>query len=603
MSRSTSETSRLRAIRTDPASLNLRWLLHELVKTGMISSSMARSAADKPSNKDGKTEHPLVIAAAQDWPDRRSEGRKLTLEVLTQWLASRARLPYLRIDPLKLDVASLTSIVPYAYAMRTGILPIKTGPAGIIFAVKDPFAMDWLRELAPTLKTPLKRVCSNPVDIDRYLVEFYTVARSIKITGQDRSRLAPSDIGNLEQLTELSRAGKLSAEDQHVVAIVDWLLQYAFDSRASDIHIEPRRDTGNVRFRIDGHLHDVYQFPAPVMPAITSRIKILGRLDIAERRRPQDGRIRTRSPNGKEIELRVSALPTAFGEKMVLRIFNPDVAVQDFGRLGFTPAETKIWRGMIDQPHGIVLVTGPTGSGKTTTLYATLKELATPEVNVCTVEDPIELIDGSFNQMQVQPSIDLGFADGVRALLRQDPDVIMIGEIRDRETAEVAVQAALTGHLVLSTLHTNDSPAAVVRLLELGIPAYLMKASLIGVLAQRLVRTLCPNCKAPVAMNSTYWNQLGVGDAVPMPDNVYKSVGCLECRQTGYLGRSGVYELMSINSALQSAIATNPELVELRQLAIQAGMRPLRHAAAEKVAQGLTTVDEVLSLTPDPRDR
>jgi general secretion pathway protein E len=603
MSRSTSETSRLRAIKTDPASLNLRWLLHELVKTGMITATSARSVADRPPSKDGKIEHPLVVVAAQDWPDRRAEGRKLTLEALTQWLASRARLPYLRIDPLKLDVATLTSIVPYAYAMRTGILPIKTGPAGIIFAVKDPFAMDWLRELAPTLKTPLKRVCSNPVDIDRYLVEFYTVARSIKITGQDRSRLAPSGIGNLEQLTELSRAGKLSAEDQHVVAIVDWLLQYAFDSRASDIHIEPRRDTGNVRFRIDGHLHDVYQFPAPVMPAITSRIKILGRLDIAERRRPQDGRIRTRSPTGKEIELRVSALPTAFGEKLVLRIFNPDVAVQDFGRLGFSKEETKTWRGMIDQPHGIVLVTGPTGSGKTTTLYATLKELATPEVNVCTVEDPIELIDGSFNQMQVQPTIDLGFADGVRALLRQDPDVIMIGEIRDRETAEVAVQAALTGHLVLSTLHTNDSPAAVVRLLELGIPAYLMKASLIGVLAQRLVRTLCATCKAPVSMNSTYWNQLGVGDAVAMPENVYKAVGCLECRQTGYLGRSGVYELMSINAALQSAIATSPELVQLRQLAIKAGMRPLRHAAAEKVAQGLTTIDEVLSLTPDPRDR
>jgi general secretion pathway protein E len=486
--------------------------------------------------------------------------------------------------------------------MRSGILPIKTGTTGIVFAVKDPFAKEWLDELEPTLKVPLKQVCSNPLDIDRYLVEFYTVARSIKNAKEEYSRLAPSGIANLEQLTELSRAGKLSAEDHHVVAIVDWLLQYAFDSRASDIHIEPRRDTGNVRFRIDGHLQDVYQFPAPVLPAITSRIKILGRLDIAERRRPQDGRIRTRSPNGKEIELRVSALPTAFGEKMVLRIFNPDVVVQDFGRLGFSVEETQIWRRMIDQPHGVVLVTGPTGSGKTTTLYATLKELAKPEFNVCTVEDPIELIDGSFNQMQVQPSIDLTFADGVRALLRQDPDIIMIGEIRDQETAEVAIQAALTGHLVLSTLHTNDSPSAVFRLLELGIPAYLIKAALIGVLAQRLVRTLCSSCKSPVAIDSGYWNQLGVGNAVPMPNNIYKAVGCLECRQTGYLGRSGVYELMSIGAPLQAAIAMNPELVALRNLAIEGGMRPLRHAAAQKVAMGLTTVDEVLSLTPDPRD-
>jgi general secretion pathway protein E len=603
MTKSTSETSRLRAIKADPIALTLRWLLHELVRTGMIPSSAARTLAERGPSKDGKSQHPLVAAAAEDWPDRRAEGRKLTLEALTQWLAGRARLPYLRIDPLKLDVASLTSVVPYAYAMRTGILPIKTGSTGIVFAVKDPFAKEWLGELEPTLKVPLKRVCSNPLDIDRYLVEFYTVARSIKNAKEEQSRLTPSGIGNLEQLTELSRAGKLSAEDHHVVAIVDWLLQYAFDSRASDIHIEPRRDTGNVRFRIDGHLHEVYQFPGPVMPAITSRIKILGRLDIAERRRPQDGRIRTRSPNGKEIELRVSALPTAFGEKLVLRIFNPDVAVQDFARLGFSAEEMRIWRQMIDQPHGVVLVTGPTGSGKTTTLYATLKELAKPEFNVCTVEDPIELVDGSFNQMQVQPSIDLTFADGVRALLRQDPDIIMIGEIRDRETAEVAVQAALTGHLVLSTLHTNDSPAAVVRLLELGIPAYLIKAAVIGVLAQRLVRTLCPSCKTPVAMNSTYWNQLGVGNAVPMPDSIYKAVGCLECRQTGYLGRSGVYELMSIGASLQAAIATNPELGALRKLAIEGGMRPLRHAAAEKVAMGLTTVDEVLSLTPDPRDR
>jgi len=386
------------------------------------------------------------------------------------------------------------------------------------------------------------------------------------------------------------------------VAIVDWLLQYAFDSRASDIHLEPRRDSCNVRFRIDGILHDVYQLPAPVMPAITSRIKILGRLDVVERRRPQDGRIRTRSPDGREIELRVSALPTAFGEKLVLRIFNPDVLAQDLKRLGFTAAEATTWRRMVGQPHGIVLVTGPTGSGKTTTLYASLRELATAEVNVCTVEDPIELIDGRFNQMQVQSNIDLTFAEGVRALLRQDPDIIMIGEIRDRETADMAIQAALTGHLVLSTLHTNDSPSAITRLLELGVPAYLVRATLIGVLAQRLVRTLCPHCKASVDMSKDYWAQLGVGNEVAMPATVSKAVGCLECRQTGYRGRSGVYELMPLDAALQAAVAQNPDLANLRHLAMKAGMRPLRHAAAEKIAAGLTTIDEVLALTPDPRE-
>jgi general secretion pathway protein E len=587
----------------NPPALTLDWLLNEMVKEGLIPrAAVATLTVPPPQRKDGAKQHPLVIVAAQEWPDRRAQGRKLSLEILTQWLAHRARLPYVRIDPLALDVATMTEVVPYAYASRSGILPLSSSPAGIVFAVKDPFDVEWVRDLEPALKLPLKRVCANPLDIDRYLLEFYAIARSVKASGKDRSRIAPTDLRNLEQLTELSRVGKLSAEDQHIVAIVDWMLQYAFDSRASDIHLEPRRDTGNVRFRIDGILHDVYQLPAAITPAVTSRIKILGRLDIAERRRPQDGRIRTRTPDGKEIELRVAAMPTAFGEKLVLRIFNPDVLVHDLKRLGFTSNEETIWRRMLGQPHGIVLVTGPTGSGKTTTLYGSLRELATEEVNVCTIEDPIELVDGRFNQMQVQANIDLSFAEGVRALLRQDPDIIMIGEIRDRETADMAIQAALTGHLVLSTLHTNDSPSAITRLLELGVPGYLLRATLIGVLAQRLVRTLCANCKASVPMSPEYWSQLGVGDALAMPKSVFKAVGCLDCRQTGYFGRSGVYELMQLNTAIQSLVAQNPDLTRLRQLAVEGGMRPLRHAAADKVMAGMTTIEEVLALTPDPRE-
>jgi general secretion pathway protein E len=600
MTKAVSHSARAAA---NPASLTLEWLLNEMVRDELIPRAAAANlTVPPPQRKDGAKQHPLVIAAAQEWPDRRAQGRKLTLEILTQWLAHRVRLPYQRIDPLELDGAAMTEVVPYAYASRSGILPLSTGPKGIVFAVKDPFDVEWMRDLEPALKLPLKRVLANPLDIDRYLLEFYAIARSVKASGKDRSGLAPTQLRNLEQLTELSRVGKLSAEDQHIVAIVDWLLQYAFDSRASDIHLEPRRDTGNVRFRIDGILHDVYQLPAAVMPAVTSRIKILGRLDIAERRRPQDGRIRTRTPDSKEIELRVSALPTAFGEKLVLRIFNPDVLVHDLKRLGFTPGEEAIWRRMLKQPHGIVLVTGPTGSGKTTTLYGSLRELATEEVNVCTIEDPIELVDGRFNQMQVQTNIDLSFADGVRALLRQDPDIIMIGEIRDRETADMAIQAALTGHLVLSTLHTNDSPSAITRLLELGVPGYLVRATLIGVLAQRLVRTLCANCKTAVPMSREFWNQLGIGDAIPMPTSVFKAVGCLECRQTGYFGRSGVYELMQLNAAMQAQVVHNPDLTRLRQLATEGGMRPLRRAAADKVVAGMTTIDEVLALTPDPRD-
>jgi general secretion pathway protein E len=585
-----------------PVSLSLSWLLKELVTSKLVSPATAGQFVEPKPAKGGSRAHPLVVVAAQDWPDPRAPGRTLTVEALTLWLAQRTGLAYLRIDPLKLEMTTITEVISYAYASRCGILPVQNTPAGVVFAVKDPFDVQWMRDLELGIKLPMKRVLANPLDIDRYLVEFYAIARSVRLTGQERTK-APTELRNLEQLTELSRAGKLTAEDQHVVAIVDWLLQYAFDSRASDIHLEPRRETGNVRFRIDGVLHDVYQLPAPLMPAVTSRIKILGRLDVAERRRPQDGRIRTRSPDGKEIELRVSALPTAFGEKLVLRIFNPNVLAHDFGRLGFTADESALWRRLISQPHGIVLVTGPTGSGKTTTLYASLKELATNEVNVCTIEDPIEMIDGSFNQMQVQSNIDLNFADGVRALLRQDPDIIMIGEIRDRETADVAVQAALTGHLVLSTLHTNDSPSAITRLLELGVPAYLIRATLIGVLAQRLVRTLCPDCKSPVDINPESWKALGVGDTIPMPTTVYVAGGCLECRQTGYRGRSGVYELMALTTALQTAIGENPDLTNLRQLAVAAGMHPLRHAGAAKVIAGLTTVEEILALTPDPAER
>jgi len=601
MTRTSHVHPRTKAEAALPTRLSLQWLLAELVAAGLIATETPGKITLPPGKKGTENPHPLVIAAAQDWPDRRNEGNRLTLEALTQWLAHRVRLPYLRIDPLTLEVGKLTEVVPYAYASRVGILPVKSGPQGIVFAVKDPLALEWIKELQPALKVPIRRVCANPQDIDRYLVEFYAIARSVKLSGEERAQGGPAGLQNLEQLTELSRAGKLSAEDRHVVAIVDWLLQYAFDTRASDIHLEPRRDTGNVRFRIDGVLHQVYQLPAPVMPAVTARLKILGRLDVAEKRRPQDGRIRTRSPNGKEIELRVSSLPTAFGEKLVLRIFNPDVLVRDFSLLGFSPEETRVWDSMIQQPHGIVLVTGPTGSGKTTTLYSSLKQLATEDVNVCSIEDPIELIDGSFNQMQVQPGIDLTFADGVRALLRQDPDIIMIGEIRDLETAEVAVQAALTGHLVLSTLHTNDSPSALTRLIELGVPDYLIKATLIGVLAQRLVRTLCPHCKAPASITPAQWLELGVSEAIPPLATPHRAVGCLECRQTGYLGRTGVYELMPVTNTLRAEMSKNTDLATLRQLAARGGMRSLRVTGAEKVALGLTTLAEVISLTPDPR--
>jgi general secretion pathway protein E len=399
---------------------------------------------------------------------------------------------------------------------------------------------------------------------------------------------------------ELGKTNKqLDANDQSVVQVVDWLWQYAFDQRASDIHLEPRREQGVIRFRIDGVLHPVYQMPMGVLNAMTARIKLLGRMDVVEKRRPQDGRIKTRNPGGDEVEMRISTLPTAFGEKMVMRIFDPDTTVKSLDELGFTPHDAQRWEALVKRPHGIILVTGPTGSGKTTTLYSTLKRVATEEVNVSTVEDPIEMIEPAFNQTQVQPQLDFGFPEGLRALMRQDPDIIMVGEIRDLETAEMAVQAALTGHLVFSTLHTNDAPSAVTRLMELGIPPYLINATVLGVLAQRLVRTLCPQCKArdetatreQLAEVVKPWTLSG-------GYKPYKPVGCVDCRMTGFSGRMGLYELLVITEAFKEKVSREPNIDALKRQAVADGMRPLRLAGALRVAEGLTVIDEVLGATP-----
>ncbi|MBI3172054.1 MAG: Flp pilus assembly complex ATPase component TadA, partial [Hydrocarboniphaga effusa] len=418
------------AVKNQDRKLSLREVLSDLVADGLLLAEQA--AAVRGKEMGSASTHPLVVAAGCDFDNARTPGKKLDLETLVQWLAARNRLPYNHIDPLSIDAGKVTAVASYTYAMNAGILPVKVTPDEITVATCEPHLHTWERELASIVKQQIKRVIANPLDIQRYRVEFYAIARSIKESAAEHSGGARVGAGqNLEQLMELGRGGKLDANDSHIVNIVDWLLRYAFVQRASDIHLEPRRDTGNIRFRIDGVLHEVYQIPAAVMAAVSSRLKILARMDLAEKRRPQDGRIKTRSPEGKEVELRVSSLPTAFGEKLVMRIFDPDVLVKDFAALGFSAGDARLWESMIHQPNGIVLVTGPTGSGKTTTLCSTLKQLATPDVNVCTIEDPIELVEPAFNQMQVQPQIELSFAAGVRALMRQDPDIVMVGEIRD----------------------------------------------------------------------------------------------------------------------------------------------------------------------------
>jgi general secretion pathway protein E len=449
----------------------------------------------------------------------------------------------------------------------------------------------------------IKRVLSNPEEIKRYLAEFYSFARSLKgATAAQADQTSTFTAQNFEQLVELSKSSDVDANNQHIVNLVSWLLQYAFDQRASDIHIEPRRKQGNVRFRIDGILHTVYQLPSPIMLAVVSRLKILSRMNIAEKRLPQDGRIKTRNIEQKEIELRLSTMPTAFGEKLVMRIFDPDVLLRNYQQLGFNKTELAVWNRMISQAHGIILVTGPTGSGKTTTLYSTLKKLATSEINLCTVEDPIEQIDSSFNQMQVQHNIGLTFASGIRTLMRQDPDVIMVGEIRDLETAEMAIQASLTGHLVFSTLHTNNAPGAVTRLLNIGVPAYLIQQTLLGVMAQRLLRMLCKHCKKSAEIEDTQWQALIAPFKVEKPKQIYQAVGCSECRHTGYLGRIGIYEIFENTATLKKSIVMDCDTALLQKQAIKEGMRTLRFSGAEKVAAGLTTIEEVLRVAPEGVD-
>ncbi|MCC7456771.1 MAG: type II/IV secretion system protein [Nitrospira sp.] len=576
--------------------LTLDMVVQDLVADGLVAQEVGEKLLRDRRLARGDV-HPLTVVSEQKWRDPRNPKKTLHLETLTQWLADKSNLPYIHIDPFKIEFATVTKVMSNAYASRFKILPIEVSSQEVTIATCEPYVREWEPQLEQILRKSIKRVIANPLDITSYIVEFYNLARSVKsASAQDKG--AYSDIANFEQLVQLGRAGKLDANDQHIVHICDWLLQYAFEQRASDIHIEPRREAGNVRFRIDGVMHQVYQIPTPVMAAMVSRIKVLGRMDVVEKRRPQDGRVKTKTPDGNEVELRLSTMPTAFGEKLVMRIFDPEVLVRDFSELGFTEEDTRRWNSMVSLPNGILLVTGPTGSGKTTTLYSTLKTLATPEVNVCTVEDPIEMVEPAFNQMQVVHSIDLSFAAGIRTLMRQDPDIIMVGEIRDLETAEMAVQAALTGHLVLSTLHTNDAPSAVSRLLDLGVPYYLLSSTMIGVMAQRLVRTLCPHCKEAGDLDDDTWNRLVTPWKANKPAQVYYAKGCLECRMTGYMGRVGLYEMLTMTPGLRRLVTPETDLQAMTEQAYKDGMKPLRISGAAKIAAGVTTVDEVLKVAP-----
>ena len=558
-------------------------------------------------SRRNKAQHPLITISEFGLPNghalNNNSENKLTLAWLNQWLAAKADMPLVRIDPLKVDVPAVTQLMSFEYARSQHILPIEVTLDEVVIGTDQPFYTDWHGNIEKLIKSKSYRtVFINPEQINRYRQEFYQVTQAIAGANSLHKRAA-ADVTNVEALLQLGDNANPDANDQHIVKVVDWLLQYAFEQRASDIHLEPRRETGKVRFRIDGVLHSVYEMPLAIIVAVTARIKILGRLNVAEKRKPQDGRLKTRTPKGLETELRLSTMPTAFGEKLVMRVFDPEVLVRSFAQLGLSGKQLETWHELTAHPNGIILVTGPTGSGKTTTLYSTLKQLATEQVNVCTIEDPIEMIEPAFNQMQVNPGVDLHFADGIRSLMRQDPDIIMVGEIRDAETANMAVQASLTGHLVLSTLHTNDAPSSITRLHDLGIQPFLTSATILGVMAQRLLRTLCSHCKqaldvTPDSEIAIQWQELVQPWRAPVPAQVYKAQGCEHCRHTGYQGRVGLYEIMPLSNELKKLVAADANLDVLKQQAYREGVQPLRLSGAKRISEGLTTIEEVMRVVP-----
>lgn len=525
-----------------------------------------------------------------------TQGDILSDNKICQLLAKIENISYIEIDPLKIPYDLTGKIISKAYAEKNKIIPIDSNSQHITIATCNPYELMWVEDLEKVLNTKIVVTVTTPSMLEGLSNRTFSLASSVK-NAIIKTSLETIGGQNFEQLVELGNNQGLDANEHHIVGIVDWILSYAFEHKASDIHFEQRKEIGVVRIRIDGVLHQIYKLPAVVMNATISRLKLLGRMDLTEKRRPQDGRIKTSSKAG-EIELRLATIPTTFGEKLVARIFDPETATMDFRNLGFTQENSDEWNKWTTNPNGIILVTGPTGSGKTTTLYSTLKHLSTDEVNINTIEDPIEMVEPTFNQIQVNNAINFSFSEGVRALMRQDPDIIMIGEIRDQETAEMAIQSSLTGHLVLSTLHTNDATATITRLLDLGVPRYLLSSSLLGILAQRLVRKLC-SCKKETTISQEEWDKACRPWRITKPQKIYTSTGCKACRNTGYRGRIGIYEMLPISNKIKSLISEGAKEIDIREQAIKDKTKSLRVAGIAKVIEGVTSMEEILKTTPN----
>jgi|WetSurMetagenome_2_1015567.scaffolds.fasta_scaffold03713_6 general secretion pathway protein E len=544
--------------------------------------------------KDNRKLDPIAFIMGLNIPDKLHPEAVIGDVTIARLLAQKSGLPTVKLDPLKLDMEFVHKTVSRPFAARFLMVPLAERDGHILMAVADPFDAEGIDVFRQTSPLPVKRLVTAYGDLVRIIHEFYGLRASL--SKAERTLTQGGDLGNLEQLVRLQSGTEIEASEKHVVNAVEYLLHHAYDLRASDIHLEPKRDHAVVRFRIDGVLHEISTIPKVVYPAIVNRIKALSRMDISEKRRPQDGRIKTER-EGKEVELRISTVPVAFGEKIVMRIFDPDMLIRDLSSLGFGQDELEIFEEFIGHPHGIILVTGPTGSGKTTTLYSALKILAQPGVNVTTIEDPIEMVMPQLNQIAVHAKIGLTFAHALRTILRQDPDIIMVGEIRDMETADNAVQAALTGHLVLSTLHTNDAPSAITRLQDLGIPNFLLSSTLLGIMAQRLVRMICPRCKEDHLLGPEELRILGIPPEKQTSLLAKRGRGCASCRKTGYYGRTGIYEILKVDEVMRDLIERKADAVMLRDRAVQNGMVTLKEAALAKLARGVTTFEEILRVT------
>ncbi len=572
-------------------SLTLAEVLEGMLGSGLLDKSQVDFILRKKKRSLG---HPLVSIFECDIPDRRNEGRFLSLEDLTRWLASYSGHEYHHIDPLKMDIEHITNLLPKAYVKRLGILPISSSEDEIMVATSDPFQIEWADEVSRITKKNVCVVVSNPQTILSSIEDFYTVRKAVSKLMKERGLGKNSSrIKEMEQMLGRTNASLLGKDESGISGIVDWLFHYAWEERASDIHLEPKQGAGIVRFRIDGTLRVVYKFDPEIMLSVVSRMKILSAMKVDEKRKPQDGRIKRELGPGRIIEIRSSTIPTHYGEKLVMRIFDPKMADKTLEEVGMDARDLSLWRELSESSFGIVLVTGPTGSGKSTTLHATLKHLATPEVNICTIEDPVEVINEDFNQMQVNQSIGISFSSAIKAFMRQDPDIIMVGEIRDPETSTMAIQASLTGHMVFSTLHTNDALSSITRLLDLGVPPHLLNATLKGILAQRLVRVLCPLCKKKVKTNKDWWHSMTRPFNREMPEYVYEACGCEDCKQSGYKGRMSIYELVPIDDSIRNVIKEGIELHHLQDAA-KGKYLPMRLHAASKVEEGMTSIEEVL---------